>query len=238
MGTMNDLPLLSLPVPGDLPRKGNWIDNGPLSNMTQGRAIIRFRSVATNFVEPAYVAAKNPDALVPDGRGGTIPFHERVAAADPRRVKGLGKPRLRGGLIDPRPDWELVAIGAMASFTAQKFAPGTREAAWLVSRPENMLVEFNNWGDRRWGAAFREGEQTASGRNALGLIQILTRRRLATGRAPATASEDQWKDFQQALLPAMIKASNEVFGKAHALGLGPAVEKTAMHRPMTAGQSR
>ena len=63
--TLADLPVIRLYVPLDLPRKGRWIDNGPLSNMTQGEADIVLHAVRSKFVEPAYVAAKNPQAKVP-----------------------------------------------------------------------------------------------------------------------------------------------------------------------------
>ena len=140
MRTMEDLPLLRLPVP-PLPRKGRWVDNGPLSNMAQGQATIRYRSVATRLVEPAYVAAKAPDAIVRDAAGlRDVAFHERVAEQDPARAKALGVSRQRGGLVDARPDWERVCIGAMASFLAQKFAAGTREATWLLGREQRDLV--------------------------------------------------------------------------------------------------
>ena len=188
--TMQDLPLLRLAVPPGLPRKGGWIDNGPLSNMSPGQAIVRYRSVATHLVEPAYVAAKAPDALVPNADGqGTVAFHERVAAADPRRVKPLGKPLNRGGLVAIRDNWEQVCIGAMACFLAQKFAPGTAEADWLVTQAPDGLVEWTNWGDARWGVAVRDGQASASGRNALGLLLEIIRARLLKGLLPPAAAE-------------------------------------------------
>lgn len=211
MKTMEDLPTIALPVPDYLPRKGRWIQNGPISNMSAGTALVRYRSVCTHFVEPAYVAAKSPDTIVSDGRGGTQAFHQQIASTDPSRVKPLGKPVARGGLVDTRTDWECVCIGAMATFLAQKFDPGTPEADWLVRRKPESLVEFSNWFDDRWGLAFRDGQGTARGRNALGLLLILAQRRLMSGRKPATADEADWAVLQAHLVPVMIEASRTVF---------------------------
>ena len=159
MQTIADLPIIEVPVPADLPRRNGWIDNGPLSDFARGDAVIRFRSVVADRVEPAYVAAKAPDALVAHPRGDAyspMPFHERVALEAPARVKRLGRPRAQGGLIDPRPDWDEVCVGAMASFIAQKFAVGTTEAAWLATRAPESLVEFTMpGGAARSGTAVR-----------------------------------------------------------------------------------
>lgn len=216
MKTIADLPMLRLAVPPSLKMKGAWVDNGPLSNFSEGQAVIRFRSVATRRVEPAYVAAKNPDALVPSTAAPEllIPFHERVAAHPPARVKALGKPRSKGGLIDTTADFEETCVGAMASFGAQKFAHGTAEAAWLAAADPRTLVEWTNWGDRRWGVAFRNGDAYADGRNALGLILALGQDRLRTGRPLATADEADWKALQLALLPLMAAKSKALFGAA------------------------
>ena len=210
MHTITDLPMLRLPVPPTLAWKGAYVDNGPLSNFSDGEAVIRYRSIASRKVEPAYVAAKAPDALVRhplDPSHEAVPFHVRVAAADPARVKRLGAPRSRGGLIDLRPDWENVCVAAMACFLAQKFAAGTREARWLVEQPPPSLVEFLNWHDSRWGCAFARGEDHAIGRNALGLLLVIGRQRLIAGRTLPIATEAEWPALQLALLPAMARLS-------------------------------
>jgi predicted NAD-dependent protein-ADP-ribosyltransferase YbiA (DUF1768 family) len=201
MATINDLPMMTVEVPQSLARKGRWVDNGPLSNYARGDVVVRYRSVATQHVEPAYVAAKNPDALVPDPRdpSNSIPFHERVAMADPTKVKALGKPKARGGLIDPRPDWEEVCLSAMWSFLVQKFAPGTKEHEWLVGT-DGSLIEFTNWGDQRWGVSFRDGDRIAKGRNALGLSLELLRKTMVMGDSPEIPDEEDWAQFQIRLI--------------------------------------
>ena len=210
MATMNDLPLITLPVPIALMRNGRWINNGPLSNMNPGQAVIRFRSVASHYVEPAYVAAKAPDAMVPqaDARLPAVPFHERVATTEPRQAKTLGKPIARGGLVEPRPDWECVCIGAMASFLAQKFAAGTREATWLVAQDPDSLHEWSNWRDARWGLSFQDGDATGTGRDALGLLLRIGRTRLVAGKNLPTAPEEKWADLQASLIAEMVRLSS------------------------------
>ena len=230
MQTIADLPIIKVPVPADLPRRNGWIDNGPLSNFARGDAVIRFRSVVADRVEPAYVAAKAPDALVAHPRGDAyppMPFHERVALEAPTRVKRLGRPRAQGGLIDPRADWDEVCVGAMASFLAQKFAAGTTEAAWLATRMPESLVEFANWGDARWGCAFRNGGSVAAGRNALGLLLVIGRARLLAGRALPTADEAYWGALQVALLPVMARHSAALWGgqRGAARGLASAASR-------------
>lgn len=211
MPTIKDLPLLKLPVPCNLKQKGNWVDNGLLSNMNSGQAKITYRSVSTHYVEPAYVAAKAPDSLVAHWSESRklVAFHERVASSDPKRVKILGSNR--GGLIKPREDWEEVCIGAMASFVAQKFAPGTREADWLVQQQPESLVEWTNWGDKRWGVAFKPGQAQAEGRNALGLCLIIGRQRLMENKLFPTAHETDWQKLQALLVPHMIKVSSRTW---------------------------
>lgn len=80
----------------------------------------------------------------------------------------------------------------MAFLLTQKFAPGTREATWLVARDPMTLVEWTNWGDQRWSVAFRGGQQHAAGRNTLGLLLRIGRERLMQGRLFSTAPEADW----------------------------------------------
>jgi hypothetical protein len=202
MAVMNDLPVLTMTMPAGLPVKpGGWIDNGWLSNYHDGEAMVRYMSVTSRRVEPAYVASKNPMALVPHF-GEMIPFHVKVAREPPATVERLGKPRSMGGLIDPRPDWEQVCVAAMWAACVQKFAPGTAENASLMAS-EGLLVEWTNWGDRRWGVSpDKKGKPACTGRNALGLMLMVLREDLAGGRVEHPEEKD-WARFQGALMPRM-----------------------------------
>jgi predicted NAD-dependent protein-ADP-ribosyltransferase YbiA (DUF1768 family) len=204
---VNPLPLSALEprsydVPPTLPRHGRYVDNDRLSNFARGEVLIHYRSIASHYIEAPYQAAKAPDAIV-DMLGEAIPFHEaiqRLAANDPSRAKRLGKPRVRGGLIDPRADWEEVCVAAMAGFELAKFAPGTRDLGWLIAQP-SPLVEFNNWNDGRWGAVLPRANGKAEGRNALGRLATLIKERPEA--IPTPIDEDRWAEIQVELIHAL-----------------------------------
>lgn len=185
-------------VPPTVRMNGRYVDNEVLSNFSRCSTPIRYRGITTHFVEVAYVAAKAPDAIV-ETRQGPIAFADHVgqlAAANPSLAKRLGRPKGRGGLINPRPDWDFVNISAMAMFLLTKFAPGTPERAQLDRMP-GPLVEWNNWRDTRWGAHINGSR--ATGRNALGrLLTLLREDRLPTGFA-----EHDWAGIQPRLITAM-----------------------------------
>lgn len=179
----------TLPLPANLPMKGAYVDNGILSNVTPNTRPMLWRNELWPNVESIYVAEKNPHAIV---RG--MPFWRLVlkhcAENGCHGIKRLGKPKSRGGLIDPLPDWDIRRIGAMAGATTLKFAPGTHEAQWLAATPQSRLVEWNNWRDQFWGMSFRPPERTATGRNILGMLLMMHKNRLAAGRPLFAATPD------------------------------------------------
>lgn len=200
MAVLNELTQLECRVPSDLKYRGRWIDNGVLSNMHRGDASILYRSVRTKHVEQAYVAAKNPDAIVSvnlEGAAFNGPFHALVARLDPFKAKRYGRPVSRGGLVDTRKDWEEVALAAMWSFQVMKYAPDTKERAWLLSH-KGALAEWSNWGDSRWGLAVGK-DGSARGRNALGRLLTVIRKDISAGKEPAVPEEKDWAAFQQEL---------------------------------------
>ena len=89
-----------------------YIDNGWISNFASGEATLNYRTLHTQRNEALYVAAKNPDATV-TYQQRKMPFIQAVALHPHDRIKPLGKPRSKGGLIDPRPDWEHVCLAVM-----------------------------------------------------------------------------------------------------------------------------
>lgn len=191
-----------LPEPGLLRYKGRWIDNGVLSNMHAGRAVIRYRSVASHCVEPAYVAAKAPMTMVAASASSQrkIPFHELISSVDALTAKRYGRPRGRGGLVDVRPDWDEVCLAAMWSFQVMKYAAETPERQWLLDQ-QAPLVEWSNWGDRRWGVV--PGKHCGAGRNALGIILSLLKDKIQRGAEPQPISEEAWPMFQEQLVAEM-----------------------------------
>lgn len=69
-----------------------------------------------------------------------------------------------------RPDWEDIKFGVMAHVVRHKFLPGTSLHDRLMAT-SGPIIEWNNWGDRTWGADIKTGH----GNNLLGLILMQIR---------------------------------------------------------------
>ena len=178
----------------------NWF-----SNFDPVGLPVKYRGHVTPLLELAFVAAKNPDARVPDpdDREGimTIPFHDRVfGCSTPGQAKRMGSSRNRGGLVELRPDWDRVNVAAMDFFLRQRWQPGTRDAARLAELPK-PIVEVNNWGDNRWGATTGDWK----GRNALGLLLDVVAEEIKAGHVSPGADEDHW-EARQVFLVAELNA--------------------------------
>lgn len=196
---ISDIPCRSFPVPKTLRFNGYYVDNRNLSNTRRSGNAIRFLDARYPNVEAAFVAAKNPHAIVHG-----MPFYkfvEQWCRTPGNRVEGvkkLGKPKSRGGLIDTVPEWEHLSAGAMYDFTSQKFASGA-DKEWLIAQPVHTLIEFNNWGDDRWGACFKQGQTTACGRNLLGEILQEHHATIESGKWLGQYSENDWEALHAAV---------------------------------------
>lgn len=183
-------------TPNILKWKGKYIDNGILSNTTRLSKPICWRDRIFHSVEAIYVAEKNPFCSI-DGK----PFIDHVVEHCERhgvhQVKRLGLPKVRGGLIDPRPDWDYIRIGVMLSANALKYFPGSSESDWLASIDQSRLVEYNNWGDRYWGAVVTKDNARARGRNILGKALTIIQQRLLDNRPIQYIPEHTWRDAQR-----------------------------------------
>ena len=200
------IPIQIYPTPPDvLVWKGKYIDNGILSNLTLLSRPLVWEGREFGNVEAAYVAAKNPYVEV-----NGYPFIDLVSMwckkNGPYGVKHLGIPKTRGGLIDAREDWDIERIGVMLSLLSLKFAPDTPEALWLMDQDPLSLVEYNNWGDRFWGAIYNEKKAESRGRNILGELLIIVRERLLANNPIAYIPSTRWAVSQQYIIDRLIKA--------------------------------
>jgi hypothetical protein len=135
------------PEPQRLSWAGKWVKNW-FSNFDPGGHPVLYRGRRFDRLEGAFVAAKNPDALVdpPNARAGApkIRFIDRVATEkDPGKVKRLGAPMKRGGLITPVENWDEICLAAMDAFLRQKWQPETPAFDRLIREPR-PIVEWNN----------------------------------------------------------------------------------------------
>lgn len=205
MANFAQLHVREYPDPGPLTWRGRFVHNW-FSNFDPVGAPVDYRGFRSSRLELAFVAAKNPDQLVPtaDGRGSTT-FVERVfSVAMPGEAKRLGQRRERGGIVDLREDWDEVNLAAMDFFLRQRWEPSHPDSKRLASLPA-PLVEWNNWGDDRWGATLRN----RCGRNALGLLLDTLCEEILSGDVRPGADERFWSERQSELVEALNARSPE-----------------------------
>jgi len=177
----------------------NWF-----SNFTASGFPVVYRGYTTNRLEIAYVAAKNPEAIVPTGiyppDGTTMRFIDRIFTTPAAsKAKWLGKSKSRGGLVDARGDWEFVKLAAMDNFLRQRWQPGSEAFIRLLTE-ETPIVEFNNWGDTVWGAVVGKW----SGQNAFGiLLDLIVAEYRESGKVSPGAEEQYWERRQDELILTM-----------------------------------
>lgn len=210
MANFAQLHVREYPDPGTLTWRGRFVHNW-FSNFDAVGAPVDYRGFRTTRLELPFVAAKNPDQVVAtaDGSGSTT-FVERVfSAPTPGDAKRLGQ---RNGIVDLREDWDEVNIAAMDFFLRQRWRADHRDSLRLASLPA-PIVEWNNWGDDRWGATVRNRR----GRNALGLLLDAICVEIRAGDVRPGADERFWAERQVELVEALNAMSPETV-----LGRGPA----------------
>ncbi len=137
-------------MPKEFEYNGKWIDNGILSNMCISPFIID--GIEYGSVENYYQSHKVNDPLI----------WESMSKISPRQAKSEGR-KLR--FI--REDWEMAKVGIMLKGLMAKFDHDPFKSL-LLETGNTKLIEWNNWGDRIWGADVKDGK----GRNILGILQM------------------------------------------------------------------
>jgi len=156
---------------------GKYIQNW-FSNMEELDKPLTIEGISYRTAEHAYQAMKTTDPRI---------RREIAAMRSPYDAKNYWKDR------QPRPDWEDIKLDVMRKILGFKFAPGTSWHTKLMGTGNEELIEYNNWGDRKWGAQVKnlaDGTVHISGENRLGnlLMEIREEHRAngAPGRAPAS----------------------------------------------------
>lgn len=114
--------------------------------------------------EHAFAAAKTRDAAA---------IAAIRAADDPARAKAIGRaaPYVDG--------WESEKFQVMDEVVTAKFDHNPELARRLVGTQGALLVEGNTWHDQVWGSCSCEEHRAIPGGNALGVILMAVRMRLA-----------------------------------------------------------
>ena len=114
--------------------------------------------------EHAYAAAKTDDAAA---------VARFLATVDPPDAKKIGRdaPLVR--------DWERRKYAEMESIVEAKFRYSQVLAGQLVATRGSLIVEGNIWHDQTWGSCSCERHRDIPGDNALGVILMTVRMRLA-----------------------------------------------------------
>jgi ribA/ribD-fused uncharacterized protein len=123
--------------------------------------------------EHAFAAAKTRDS-------GTVAAIRDTD--DPARAKVIGR---AAPLVD---GWESGGkFSAMEEVVSAKFDHNPELARLLVATQGSLLVEGNTWHDQVWGSCSCDEHSELPGGNALGVILMAVRMRLAARLAAGTA---------------------------------------------------
>jgi len=97
--------------------------------------------------------------------GKTLDHDERLKFQhlSPKQAKTLGR------RIKLRADWDVTSIEVMELCLRAKFTRNKDLQQRLIDTGERELIEFNNWGDQKWGVT-KNG-----GKNLLGRLLMLVR---------------------------------------------------------------
>ncbi len=133
-----------------------------LSNFAAAPTPHRGRVFPTS--EHAFAAAKTDDAVA---------IAEICDAPDPALAKEIGR---SAPLIE---DWAARRFGAMEEVVAAKFNHNPDLAGQLLATEGFLLVEGNTWHDQVWGSCRCDDHRDSPGANALGVILMHVRLRLA-----------------------------------------------------------
>jgi hypothetical protein len=186
--------------------RGRFVNNWWSNFAAVGEPVV-YRGQSTRILEYAYVAAKNPDAIVSDPTGpGTIRFLDRVfMERSAGAAKKIGSPRSRGGIVELKPGWDEESIAAMDAFLRQRWQPSHRDTQRLMAEPLPH-VEVNNWGDNRFGVTLKDW----TGRNCLGLLLDIILDEARNGHVSPGADEVDWRQWQVELVEKLNRMEHGV----------------------------
>lgn len=133
----------------------NWFSNFQPSTIVIGGIVYR-------SVENYYQAMKS------------IHEHDwyRMAELTPAEAKKAGRK------LKIREDWEEVKVSFMKKALQEKIKQHPKFKDDLIATGNEVLVEWNNWGDKIWGADYRTG----SGKNLLGVLLMEIREEVKAGK--------------------------------------------------------
>lgn len=114
--------------------------------------------------EHAYMAAKTHDQAA---------IAAILATADPAEAQQIA------AAATHVEDWGAVKFGVMEEVVTAKFTHNPQLAGELVATAGSMIVEGNTWHDQTWGSCTCDGHCDVPGGNALGVILMMVRMRLA-----------------------------------------------------------
>lgn len=141
-------------APEEFPMRGRWVDNW-FSNMVISP--ITINGVVWASVENYYQSRK----------AKTEKEADLFLTYSPSDAKKMGR------RVEIREDWDKLKETFMLTVLVVKF----NQPAWkqrLLDTEEELIVEWNNWGDKYWGVDIRSFE----GQNRLGEILMEVRKLL------------------------------------------------------------
>jgi len=116
-------------------------------------------------------------------------IRRNIAAVTASKSKTLGR------TVGLRPDWETIKNDVMEVALRHKFALGTSWQQKLMATGNEEIVEFNNWGDRVWGATKRFPDGTLDGENRLGKLLMKIRDEFRASK-PQRLAQPNLQDLQ------------------------------------------
>lgn len=128
-----------------LRQNGRWVDNW-FSNMVPCKIIVDGEEY--NSVENYYQAMKTLDK----------DLQCKIAKLSPAESKKIGNQ------IDLRSDWDDVCYEYMKKGLCAKFKDIPEWGGKLLATGNDMIIEWNNWGDKKWGVTIDD----CKGKNLLG----------------------------------------------------------------------
>lgn len=135
-----------------------------LSNFYPATTPHRGRGFQTS--EHAYMAAKTDDQTA---------IAAILATSDPAEAKRIA------AAAPPVANWNARKFAVMEEVVAAKFDHNPHLADMLVATAGYMLIEGNTWHDQTWGSCTCDEHCDVAGGNALGVILMVVRMRLAAG---------------------------------------------------------
>lgn len=115
--------------------KSPWIQNWFSNFLPLDQPFTYKDGITYTTVENFFQAMKTKD----------LELRKQIAAATPSQAKKLGRK------LQLRENWQDISLQVMEYALRIKFAPGTSWYDKLMATGDEEIVEWSNWGDRRWG---------------------------------------------------------------------------------------